>query len=880
MKIDKTTLAIGLVITLGFSVSARLYLQSAQEAKSRETNSGFFKAMESLDLRYNDVKYRWKKPERSAAPVALIAIDDDTVKEIERWPWGRDMVADMTQRLIDLGVKSVAFDAIFSEPQKGGEEADAKFGAVVAAHPDRVIMGVFSEERFLGAPYQDICVTESFLRNDGEEIVKLNPTFVVDDSTPGALDELPWKTLFDPIFASVAAETQKNVLFALGKDDVSKLKLFESRFLGSQQRLATSQYCNRWLTADDEFLKEGVLEKIEPLYMNLAKSNPEFASLDFDGFIARLKSSTLSHPVPQYSTWAANIPALQKPAAFTASFVTELDADGYIRRYPLFFRSGNRLGSSYIPSLALQSYLLATGYRADVKIDRDGANARKISSFSIVDPSQEPEAKVMDLPIDSSGQLMLSFYGPQMAVPYVSAKELFSENKTMHIRWNTFEPGSTLKIKLEEVDKADFFKDRSVVVGATAVGLYDLRNMPLEANYPGPEIHMTMLANLLEKRFLKPWSAEPLWLPVLLAAVGVLLTLALLRLESVPSFGAAMLLAIATVIADFWVFLALNIKTSGFLVLGEVLTIYFGVTVYKYFTEERKKRELKSTFAKYVSPSIVEELLKEPENLKLGGRRQRMTAFFSDVRGFTTISEKLPPEQLSDVLNRYLSPMTEIVFENKGTLDKYMGDAIMAFFGAPVPYDEHALYACRCALKNLEKLKEIQEEFKAQGLPLIDIGIGINTGQMSVGNMGSNIVRNYTVMGDSVNLASRLEGINKEYGTRIVISEFTYADVKDHVTAREIDRVKVKGKNEPVKIFELIQEGAPQGALKERLDLFARGYALYMEKRFAEAKSQFEQALKVSQTDPVSELFVERCEEFLAEPPPADWDGVYVMKTK
>ena len=276
----------------------------------------------------------------------------------------------------------------------------------------------------------------------------------------------------------------------------------------------------------------------------------------------------------------------------------------------------------------------------------------------------------------------------------------------------------------------------------------------------------------------------------------------------------------------------------------------------------------------------MDELLKDAENLKLGGRRERMTAFFSDVRGFTTISEKLAPEELSRVLNLYLTPMTEIVFQNSGTLDKYMGDAIMAFFGAPVKDPLHAHHACRCALKSMVKLAEIQKDFAAQGLPMIDIGIGINTGDMSVGNMGSNIVQNYTVMGDAVNLASRLEGINKEYGTKIVISEFTYKDIKDTFTAREIDRVRVKGKLEPVKIFELVCEGEPKIEIAKYLSEFNAGYELYQSKKFAEALAFFKHSLILSQNDPVSELYIERCTDYIETPPVENWDGVFVMKTK
>jgi adenylate cyclase len=311
-----------------------------------------------------------------------------------------------------------------------------------------------------------------------------------------------------------------------------------------------------------------------------------------------------------------------------------------------------------------------------------------------------------------------------------------------------------------------------------------------------------------------------------------------------------------------------------------VLSLYLFLTFYKYFTEERKKKELKGTFEKYVSPAIVDEILADPSHLELGGRKEIITVFFSDVRGFTTISEKLDPRALSDLLNSYLTPMTRLVFEHKGTLDKYMGDAIMAFFGAPIHYSDHAAHACRCALAHLKKLKELQDEYERKGLPTIDIGIGLNTGEASVGNMGSDIVRNYTVMGDNVNLGSRLEGINKQYGTRIIISEFTYAEVKNDFVTREIDWVRVKGKAQPVKIFELIAEGTAPSEAVEMIKWFNEGYHFYHEKNWEKGVGSFTQALNVSPNDSCSKLYLQRCTDFLHHPPPDDWDGVFIMKTK
>lgn len=880
MKTERISLLIGLVITLAvFTFSVKYYRYKSTPGIQR-TESPFMETVEVLDLRFNDLKYKLRKPVTSKAPVALVALDDASLREIGRWPWSRELVSEMTEKLISNGVTSVAFDVIFSEPEKGLLEADAKFGALVEKHPDKIILGTFSENQFNYLPYQDLCVAEAFLKTGGDQIVKLNPKFATDEPTE-SLDDLNWAPLFGILFQNVQQQVEEKMLINFGKTTTAELSEFQKNNLASLKSAALFDYCKEWLTPSDTFLQPDVIANVEPLYLQVTAADKNLASLPFKELIAKIKSTYRNHPVPQYGEWTPNVPLLQTPSAFTASFVAMLDSDGYVRRYPLYYRSGNKLGSSFIPSLALQSYLLSNSYRAEVKMGWSSRKEKKIEEFNIYDMAAEPEKKVASLPVDKAGEILINFYGRQMSLPYVSARELFNDKDTVNVQTVERSAGAKqIQIHQEVVKKKDFFKGRSVMVGATAVGLYDLRNTPVEANYPGPELHLTVLANLLDQNFLKTWSAESRFMPWFLLALGLALTIAWAFVDSIVSFMILIgVLAIAAG-ADIFLFLSRKTMINSFLPYALILFCFFAIQLYKYFTEEKKKRELKSTFSKYVSPAVVDELLKDVENLKLGGRKENMTVFFSDVRGFTTISEKLAPEELSRVLNLYLTPMTELVFKNNGTLDKYIGDAIMAFFGAPIKHPNHAKDACRCALQNLEKLKELQKEFEAQGLPHIDIGIGINTGPMSVGNMGSNIVQNYTVMGDSVNLAARLEGINKEYGTRIIISQFTYDAVKSSFIAREVDRVRVKGKLEPVRIYELICEGEPTDSVRNLLSLFNEGYELYHKRKFREAHEIFKKALVVSQNDPVSELYVERCETYLDAAPPEDWDGVYVMKTK
>jgi adenylate cyclase len=268
----------------------------------------------------------------------------------------------------------------------------------------------------------------------------------------------------------------------------------------------------------------------------------------------------------------------------------------------------------------------------------------------------------------------------------------------------------------------------------------------------------------------------------------------------------------------------------------------------------------------------------DPRKLNLGGQKKELTVMFSDVRGFTTISERMGAAELATFMNNYLTPMTEIVIENRGTIDKYMGDAIMAIFGAPVAYDEHPAKAVDAGLQMLEKLdRDLKPAWRAQGLPEVDIGIGVNTGDMSVGNMGSNRIFAYTVMGDAVNLGSRIEGINKEYKTRLIVSEFTRKYLGPDYVCRELDRVKVKGKVLPVTIFEVMAKGPGHDHLRLRAQKFEAALALYYAQKFLEAEALFR---GLEAEDPTSGIYVERCVEWRAEPPGADWDGSWTMKSK
>jgi len=313
-----------------------------------------------------------------------------------------------------------------------------------------------------------------------------------------------------------------------------------------------------------------------------------------------------------------------------------------------------------------------------------------------------------------------------------------------------------------------------------------------------------------------------------------------------------------------------------------ILMTFGGHTIYRYILSQHEKKMITGAFAHYVPEKVVSQILADPERLQLGGEEREVTVMFTDIAGFTSISEKLKPAELVKLLNEYLPEMADTVLAHDGIIDKDEGDAIMAEFGVPVAYDNHAFMACKTAVEMQNKLVKLREKWKKEGRPELRARIGINTGEVIVGNMGSRDVFDYTVMGDAVNLGSRLEGANKFYGTYIMISEFTYSQVKDEFYARELDLIKVKGKNEPIKVFQLItskKDKVSENFLK-MLDIYKKGLEHYKLQEWNEAIDCFEECLKVVPEDPPTVEYRSRCIEYKFNSPGPEWDGVTVMKEK
>jgi adenylate cyclase len=396
----------------------------------------------------------------------------------------------------------------------------------------------------------------------------------------------------------------------------------------------------------------------------------------------------------------------------------------------------------------------------------------------------------------------------------------------------------------------------------------------------GAEVHANAFLTLHHEKFIH--EAEGGWVFAIGLILGALMTAATIRLGFGGEISVAILLVLIVWAGSYLAFAGAGIIFPATSLTFAVAFAYFATSIYQAFTEERTKKQIRSMFARYAPPAYVDELIKDPDKLNLGGEDREITVLFSDIEGFTSISEKLSPHELVNLLNEYLGAMTKVIFNEGGTLDKYIGDAIVAVFGAPLPQNEHALHACYAALEMQKTLNGFRDEWIRRGLPSVRSRVGINTGHVVFGNIGSEIRYDYTAIGDQMNLGSRLEGANKEYGTYIMISEFTYERVRERVIVRDLDSIIVKGKSKPVKVYELIgraNEPLPEPHRK-MIECYQDGIKKYRQMQFGDALQKFEQALTYVHTDEASKLYVRRCKELIENPPPENWDGTFSMTSK
>ncbi|MBU1297692.1 MAG: adenylate/guanylate cyclase domain-containing protein [Bacteroidetes bacterium] len=557
------------------------------------------------------------------------------------------------------------------------------------------------------------------------------------------------------------------------------------------------------------------------------------------------------------------------------------DPDGVYRRY-------HPIGYDRPRQLRLPSFALAVLNKAF-----------SLHPFQTVDvQSDKFILESIEIPSYDSFSALINYYGPSRTFSPVKFVDVIDdadfqtvEEKELGVDINTFDDPESGYLY------DGTFKDKIVLVGSTNPEDKDLFPVPVAYGKQegdnlmyGVEIHANIIQSILDKNFLRP---TPKWLELLFIFVFVTFTFFfILNLKSTKTkyHYFVEVLALAVVVVELFLIGTLSIilfnnQNTIVSLTGPLLAVVFGYVgsmVYSYVSERKQKFMIKTMFSQYVSPTVVNELIEDPSKLQLGGERKVLTVLFTDLEDFTSIAERMPPDQLIPLLNDYFEGMTDIILQNNGTLDKYIGDSIMAFYGAPIPLKDHALSACRTAIQMQKHLDNIRTSQQSNDRPIFKMRIGINTGEMVVGNLGGVDRFDYTVIGDSVNLAARLEGANKQYKTNILISEYTFHSVASQVITRELDLITVLGKTKPLKIYELmglIDDDLHSDVLKV-VEKFSESLALYRQREWQKAIKKFEEVLIIKPHDYPSKCYIERSVSFLKIPPPEDWDGVFVMKTK
>ncbi|HVP52410.1 MAG TPA: adenylate/guanylate cyclase domain-containing protein [Terriglobales bacterium] len=544
-----------------------------------------------------------------------------------------------------------------------------------------------------------------------------------------------------------------------------------------------------------------------------------------------------------------NLRLLAEAAKTYGFFNATPDADGIYRREPLIVRYQDQ---DYFPSLAFQA-----AKEFEQVPDQDTVAFMSENGLERIQLGRHVFRTERD------GTAIINYAGPYKTYAHYSMVDVISGGVP-----------------------AEAYRDKIVLVGATALGVGDLRATPFESTAMGVEIHANTIDNLLHtgepgRSFLRRGTVQEMldlaFILVLGVGMGVVFSGGRPLLSTLSAILALLVLGVAVYESfarlGWWLWF---VVPAGVLVVN-----YAGVTSFRMVFEEREKRKIRKTFSQYVSPGVIRLIERDPAKyFRRGGELKEMTIMFSDIRSFTTISEGMSPDELVFLLNEYLGEMTDILFKRWGTLDKYIGDAIMAFWGSPYPQPDHAERACACALDMQARLQELNRKWESEGRKQLTIGIGINTGVVNVGNMGSDRRLAWTVMGDPVNLASRLEGLNKEYHTGIIISESTWRQVNSRFVCRELDYTRVKGKLQPVSLYELLAFASEAPGYADLLAQFAAALAAYRRRDWDEAIERFEALLARYPDDGPSHELLKRSHEYRREAPAADWDGVYVMKTK
>ncbi len=739
-----------------------------------------------------NIKFKIRGEESHKQKIVILAIDEDSLSAIGRWPWHRDDLATTLYYALKMGAKLIALDVVFAEKEERVPEAllqeleKANLSDALRSHLKDLdtdqkledLLRAFQDRIVLGFPLTGLC----WPRYDG--------------NTPGVC----------PV------------------DAVEATQEIESAHL---DKLA--------------------LPETIPLPLSQIKKTP---------------MNYIINPLP-------NLKRFNDAAKYAGIFFASPDPDGFIRRYSLLSVHQSKV----YPSLALAMARLIKGKEIHIEYTQD-ARIQRIGF------GQDSTDLIPSTPL---GYLDLNFRAghsspksDELNFTTLSVVDLFRAASADE-EPDPAQKAEKLKIK-ERVQ--DVLKDSYAFLGATALGIFDMRAFPLESNAPGVEGHAVALDNMLSGDALRSASSIQLgWLPLaLLWVLGLTFAIIFSEMDAIANIGLFVGFIILSAVVDIQFLFKNHINFPTAFLLIEVSTIFVVIVAIRFILEERKKKFIRQAFSHYLAPQVVEFVLKDPSKLTIGGERRELSVLFTDIRGFTTLSETMEPKELSNFLNEYLTAMTDIIFEFGGTLDKYIGDAVMAFWGAPIFREDHAFQAAQAAIKMQKKMLQLQGGFKQKYGANLSMGVGLNSGVVSVGNMGSSKIFDYTVIGDQVNLASRLEGLNRIYGTGVLCAEQTLLampeSMRSQLDYRRLDSVKVKGKTQAIELIELCLHPVDAAAQ----DFFEKGRAEFKKRAFDLAIDLFQKSsaryFEVHQEqDGVCEYFIERCKKYQKTPPSDTWDG-------
>jgi adenylate cyclase len=692
--------------------------------------------------------------------IVIVDIDEKSLAEVGRWPWGRNRLGELVDEMFDRQkVAMVGFDVVFAEP-------DDSSGL-------------------------------KRLRELSQSELKDQPGFA------SRLEQLQTSLDYDAVFARAM-----------------------------QKRPVVLGY---YFTSDREGRTSGVLPA--PVMQAQALQGRPIKFTSWNGY-------------------GSNLERLAQAAPVGGFFNSITDADGVVRSIPLVAE----YKGAYYESMALAMFRVLVGMpEVAPGFPQERFLSRSYQGLESIQLRQG--GKTLAIPVDDRVATLVPFRGPGGAsggsFRYVSASDLLTHR---------LPPGS--------------LKDKIVLVGTTAPGLLDLRVTPVGETYPGVETHANVIAGLLDGRtIVKPDYAVGYEVFLLLIS-GLLLAFALPLLSALRAVLLSLGVLAVLVGLNFWLYLGfgLVLPLGSALLMG--LTAFALNMSYGYFVESRSKRELANLFGTYVPPELVDEMVKDPDSYSMQATNKELTVMFCDMRGFTKMSEKMEPTQLQGLLNDVFSRLTSIIRGNRGTIDKYMGDCVMAFWGAPVDSSDHAHMAVKSAMEMSNAVRRINEEHRAKGIPEIGIGIGLNTGSMCVGDMGSDIRRSYTVIGDAVNLGSRLEGLSKAYGVDIVVSESTRRQATDFAW-QELDRVRVKGKEQAVAIYWPV---TPLNRLEDQtnseLKLWTDFLKAYRAQDWDRCDVQMLNLQRLNAKKYLYQLYSERVASMRLLPFDPSWDGATNFETK